>query len=241
MRTVKISKFVQDEEKVEWMVENLLPNVGWTLFYGEQAVGKTTFTVQLCAALQEGTAFMGRKTRQTRILYIQADSPTPEWREMLRRIAPDSEGYTCIDVPEGCLGNPSYVSTLANYVSVFKPGFLVFDSLYNLTAWSINTDLGVKMVTTVLKDIAKATKSPIPIPFLVIHHPPQMENRAAGNRSLSANASNVWGLLRTKLKIEKGRLIKDKEILLSRDEEGLWILHKRGTLNDTSGIYDRHI
>jgi hypothetical protein len=61
------------------------------------------------------------------------------------------------------------------------------------------------------------------MPFLLIHHPPHNDNRAAGHHSLSANCSNEWFLSKTKLQIKKGRLVALKQIMLSRDINGLWI------------------
>ena len=59
---------------------------------------------------------------------------------------------------------------------------------------------------------------------MLTHPPPHAEFRASGHQSLTASPSNVWGLLKTKLKIDKGRLTPIKEILLSRDTDGLWCL-----------------
>lgn len=220
MRGVRIEKFTQEDDDIQWLIDGLLPNVGWTLFYGERGFGKTTFAMQLCAALQEGTPFLERKTLKRTILFIQADSLPMEWRMMLKRIAPKSQGFTVVDVPSQCLGNPDYVERLQHYVETFKPGFVVFDSLYNLTAWPINTE-SVLLPINLMKQIVGA------IPWLLIHHPPHHETRAAGHHSLGGNCSNEWALLKTKMNIEKGRLVKDKEILLGRDGNGLWIPRKR--------------
>jgi RecA-family ATPase len=187
------------------------------LLVGKQGLGKSTFAAQLCAAIQQGKCFLGRQTIKKRILFIQADSPTAEWREMLRRIAPKSQGYTMVDVPAKCLGNPAYLDSLYTIAQKVQPGFIVFDSLYNLTNQTINTE-SVLIAINQMKAIAGN------VPWLLIHHPPHNESRAAGHHSVAANCSNEWHLTKNKLSIAKGRLVKDKEILLSRDEHGLWVL-----------------
>lgn len=235
MRVIKISKFLQEKDNVEWIIDNLLPNVGWTLFYGLRGLGKTTFAMQMCAALQTGTPFLTRKVKQTNIIYFQADSIVDEWKAMLKRITPKgSEAYTGIEVPAKALDTPQYVSTMAHFVAQLHPGFVVFDSLYNLTGKSINTE-GVLIPIQMMKDICGN------IPWMLIHHPPHNESRAAGHHSLGGNCSNEWSLLKTKLKIEKGRLVKDKEILLSRDEKGLWIPYTRGEARGYSDLYSEDI
>ena len=225
MRAIRISEFILENDSVSWLVDNLLPNVGWTLFYGIRGLGKTTFAMQLCAALHDGLPFLERKTVKTKVLYIQADSLVDEWREMLKRIAPHSRAFTVVNVPNRCFGTPSNIDSLKFFVEKTKPEFIVFDSLYNLTAWPINTE-SVLTPVNIMKDIAGN------IPWLLIHHPPHNESRAAGHHSLGGNCSNEWSLLKTKLKIEKGRLVKDKEILLSRDDNGLWIPYKGNSSND---------
>ena len=220
MRTVRISKFTQEEEHIEWLIEGLLPDVGWTLFVGRQGLGKTTFAMQLCSALQEGKPFLGRKTKKCNIMYIQADSPTNEWREMLKRIAPKSKGITVVDVPAKCLDNIVYVDNIKRAVELYNPDFLVFDSLYNLTGQNINNATQALIPLETMKTIANTNGSYKP--WMLIHHPPQEQNRAAGAHSIGANCSNEWILLKTKLKIEKGRLVATKEIRLRRDESGLW-------------------
>jgi hypothetical protein len=217
MRVIKISKFLQEETRVEWLIDDLLPNVGWTLFYAPAKTGKSTFAAQMCLALQDGTPFLGRKTRKTSVMYVQADSIALEWKEMLRRIAPNgSDGFTAIDVPERVLGIPTEALWLKQAVQMYNPGYIVFDSLYKLTAWPINNDNGIQLATAQLLAIADDR------PFMLIHHPPHESSRPAGHNSLGASASYIWALLRTMLKMEGGRLTKEEKILLKRDENGLW-------------------
>jgi archaellum biogenesis ATPase FlaH len=223
MKIIRIDKFVQEpDDELEWLVEGLLPNVGWTLFSGKRGVGKTTFAAQLCDALQTSKPFLGRKTQQTNVAYVQADSPRAvEWKAMLKRICPGSKGWTVINVPSRALDNVEYVKQLCDLiyekiegVEKTKIGYIVFDSLYSLS----------KEATTqrVLDAVETMKLISGPKPFMLIHHPPHDDSRAAGHHSLSANCSNDWFLLKTKLRIDKGRLVKEPEILLDKDEDGLW-------------------
>lgn len=226
MRIVKIKDFLLEDEPVNWLIDGLLPDIGWTLFYGMQGIGKSTFAIQMCDALQHGKDFLGMECKQTSIVYVQADSVAVEWREIIRRVCNHSmPGFTIVDVPERTLGNPRYVEYLQGMVAKYKPGFVVFDSLYNLTAWSINTEQ-VLLAVNAMKGICGA------VPWLLVHHPPHSESRAAGHHVISGNCSNLWGLLKTKLKIEKGRLVKNKELLLERDERGLWVIKKDDSYGD---------
>lgn len=220
MRPVRYDVFNQEEEEIEWLVDELLPNVGWTLFVGREGSGKSTFALQLCGALQSGLPFLGRETIATETLYIQADSPSIEWREMTRKIVPLSSGVTIVNVPVKCLSNETYVRQLDTFINTnIKPGFIVWDSLYNLTGSSINSESALEPIQTM--KLLSANK-----PWLLIHHPPNEEMRAAGHHSISANCSRVWYLQKAELKVHKGRLSKLKGIKMQRDENtelGLWV------------------
>lgn len=231
MRAIRLNKFIQESDNVNWIVEGLLPDVGWTLFYGQKGVGKTTFAMQLCCAIQNGVDFFNRKTIQTNILYFQADSVTSEWREIVKRIAPKgNDGFTGVDVPDKCFGNNKYIEDMRRFIEnpVVNPGFVVFDSLYNMTNISINTE-GILTIINRMKEICGK------LPWMLIHHPPHGENRAAGHNSLGANCSNEWALTKTKLMIAKGRIVELKEIPIKRGTNGLWELYGKKPSSGSNG------
>lgn len=235
MRTLRIDQFLKEQDTTQWLVQDLLPNVGWTLLYSERGSGKTTFAIQLCMALEEGKTFCAMQTTKTHTMYIQADSVSDEWRSILQRVCPKAGGtITTVDVPERCMANEKYVAYLKEMVGKHKPGFLVFDSLYNLASKTgqINSD-------GILDDInqMKAIAGNNSIPWMLIHHPPHGEARAAGSNSIGGNCSNDWLLLKGKLKINKGRLVKQKDIPLGRDADGRWIA-KGSTEDSTDLSYD---
>jgi len=228
-RIIRIVDLVAEKTSVEWLVDGLLPNVGWTLFHGVQGYGKTTFALQMCEALQLGKTFMGRETKQTDVLYVNADSPVKEWQAMCARIAPECEGWTLVDAPERALGNPRYVEAINTLKRRVKPGFIVFDSLYNLCSSPARINTG-----DILLDINQMKAIASGVPWLLIHHPAKESNRASGHNSLEGNCSNEWSMLQTKLAIQKGRLVADKELLLVRSNEtGMWSMKPERALSAT--------
>jgi len=237
MRIARLDDFAAEDSKVTWLIDGLLPSVGWTLLVGTRGYGKTTLALQLCAALQEGKPFFNRPTIQTEIWYIQADSLPDEWQEIVKRVAPTCTGWTTLDVPTACMDNPAYVASLTTLRGKVKPGFIVFDSLYNMTnPKHLNTGNILDCVNA-MKSIAGT------IPWMLVHHPPHGETRASGHNSLSGNCSNEWALLKTQLKVVKGRLVKDKEIYIERDEDGNWVPSDGGSdttdSDDGLGIFRR--
>jgi len=235
MRNARITDFNSEKDTSTWLVSDLLPDTGWTLLHAPAGAGKTTFALQLCDALESGSVFLGRDTVKTRILYIQADSTANEFREITKRVIPHSKGWTMVNVPNQCLSNPGYTLALQELTAKVKAKFVVFDSLYNLSSGNINTDK-ILVDINMLKQIVG-----VETPWLMIHHQPHDQSRAAGHNSLEGNCSNNWCLLQNKLRIDKGRLVKEKQVLLDRDGNGLWVEHKADGGSDLNNMLNRSL
>jgi RecA-family ATPase len=229
MRVKTFELFAQEEDHVSWLVDGLIPDTGWFLFVGEQGIGKSTFVTQMCASLMDGRPFLGMDTKQTKPLYIQADSPSKEWREALRRIAPTSKALTVVDVPSQCLDNETHVRSLKSIIERYEPGIIVFDSLYNLTGVAINTERVLEPIR-IMKDLCQGK------PFILIHHPNKDKQGGvqghSGHNSLSANCSIHFMLTKNRLKVEKGRLLDKKTMSFGRDKHGLWIIEEEDRYED---------
>jgi predicted ATP-dependent serine protease len=217
MRVVKLADFADEDEHIDWLVDGLLPAEGWTVLFGDEGVGKTRFSLQLLDAINDGKDFMGMATLRRRGLFVQADSSTAEWREIVRSITPRNRGYGIVDVPAHCFDDPLAVEYIRKVVEHVKPGFAVLDSLYQLTSDDINSpkiSLKLNMMRACLGGI----------PFMLLCHPPQDgKARAAGSKAISAAASYVWQLTETQLRIMKGRLTAKGSIAITRDEKGRWV------------------
>lgn len=221
-RSIRYRAFVREQPKVEWLIDKLLPNVGSTLLVGSKGVGKTTLALQMVAAIQEGSPIFGLDTEQRETLFIQMDSRELEWREICRRVVPQSMGRTMLSLPAFCLDNPSYVKAIGELIIKSAPGFIIWDSLYKLSnKRKINTD-------AVLETMQILDLLCMESPYMLLHHPPHGESRASGHNSLSGTVSNEWVLLKNMLRIDKGRLIEIKEILLQRAKSspGLWYIEE---------------
>lgn len=215
---ITFRKFVEEKDDVTWLIDGLLPDVGWTLCVGAAGVGKTTLALQICDALQEGSDIFNRHTAKTKILYFQFDSRIAEWRAICKRVVPKSIGRSVHTAPMNSLDNPDYVYSLTDLIqSKVKPGFVVWDSLYKLSQKDVNG----RAILDVFQQLELICGD---IPYMVLHHPPRNEMRASGFNGISGTCSNEWFLAKNKLLINKGRLVEDKEILMNRAEKypGLW-------------------
>lgn len=229
MRAVHFKDFANEDEYVDWLVEGLIPNTGWATLTGAEGVGKTRFALQLCAALEQGILFLNMPTKKTRCLYVQVDSPTKEWREIIRVVAPKSNSITVVDVPEFWLAQPRCIEWFAKTIQQVKPGYVVFDSLYRI-APDINNASAIGPMLAQLKVLLKIGE--IDVPWLMLHHPPQNESRAAGSKSITGNASINFFLEPTQLKVTKGRLIGKLTLALEMNRQGLWGLYNSDGVDD---------
>lgn len=57
------------------LVQGLLTTDGASMIYGDSNSGKTFLCIDLCCAISRGIEWMGRKTEQSAILYLAAESP----------------------------------------------------------------------------------------------------------------------------------------------------------------------
>lgn len=65
-----------------WRVDNLLPEVGTSLVAAGPKTGKGTFCRQMALAVAEGAPFLGRATKQGRVLYASRQEKMNELRSL---------------------------------------------------------------------------------------------------------------------------------------------------------------
>jgi len=75
-RTLELQSFrtfdetVETEPGAEWFVADMLAPGCWTELLGRMKEGKSTFAMGMIGAMLEGSEFLGRATRQTKVLYL---------------------------------------------------------------------------------------------------------------------------------------------------------------------------
>jgi archaellum biogenesis ATPase FlaH len=63
------------EADVTWAVDELIPEGAITLITGDSGHGKTIFATAMAGAIATGSLFLGRATRQRRVLYLDRENP----------------------------------------------------------------------------------------------------------------------------------------------------------------------
>ena len=240
MRFQTYKTFVNEERHFSWLVEDLIPEGGWTLLVGPPGSGKSMLSIQLTDSIQEGSSFLGMKTKKGNCLYIQADATEGEWQEQIRNLAPNSSAWTGYEVPKGALDNARYVEDFKRIVwgihSRFggvQFDFIVFDCLRSLTARDINSPAIMQTIRTMQEicTFSEGEEKKLFKTFLLIHHPTKTRgvrgvSAGAGYGGLESDCSSMLTLAGTMLAREKGRIRKNKQIHLRRLENGAWVLNE---------------
>ncbi|MGH9815734.1 MAG: AAA family ATPase, partial [Candidatus Acidiferrales bacterium] len=62
-------------QRVEWLVDGMVPRGGVTLIAGESGTGKTWLGLLLADGVSKGTTFLGRNCQRADVLYLDRENP----------------------------------------------------------------------------------------------------------------------------------------------------------------------
>src|SRR5215510_6093278 len=68
---------------VPYLIHRLIPEKSRIQLVGPAKAGKSFFAWQIALSVAQGRDFLGRKTKQGRVLYLQFDTPDHIWKERL--------------------------------------------------------------------------------------------------------------------------------------------------------------
>lgn len=164
MRIEQFQTLAKTDFEVNWIVEDLISSGQWTYFVGPPGSGKSMLAIQLCAALQEGLEFLGRRTLKHNCLYIQSDAGISEWKTQVKNLAGDSFAWTVHDMQEFFIDDPNRVEyqhqvvwgtyphseergSLSQVLKHVPYTFVVFDCLNKITEHDLNTKVAASHIT----------------------------------------------------------------------------------------------
>lgn len=117
-----------EEPETEWLWEGVLPAGGLSLLVAKPKVGKTTLAFNLAVAVAGGEDFLGRKTKQSPVVYLALEEKRSEIRKKLKALAeaPERICFHFGSAPDKAIQE---VRTL---IQNTKAGLLVVDVLQKL-------------------------------------------------------------------------------------------------------------
>lgn len=117
----------EPEEKIEWIVEDLLPHGGFSIIVAKPKVGKSTLVRQLAFCVASGSTFLGRTTSKGRVLYLSLEEKRSEVRNHFRMLGATREediGICFDQTPENAL------EWLREEIDRSAPVLVIIDTLF---------------------------------------------------------------------------------------------------------------
>jgi hypothetical protein len=156
------------EAGIPWVVDGIIPAYGMLGFLVAFAkVGKTTLGHAIGAAVSSGSHFIGRKTAQTRVLYIAAEDP-PEYTDYLARsLVTQPDRMTFYE--RNVILNDNGLAKIAATVRQGSYGLVLIASWQAVIRGLVkdeNDNAGAVLVTERVKAATRETK----IPWLIDAH-----------------------------------------------------------------------
>src|SRR5207249_2577318 len=120
----------EPEDAVEWLVDGLLPESGFSLLVAKPKVGKTTLARNLALCVAQGRDFLNRKTQQGPVLYLALEEKRSEVRKHFQDMGAAGSEDIYIYAASAPADGLQQVRAAAERL---KPALIIIDPLFRLT------------------------------------------------------------------------------------------------------------
>lgn len=120
----------EPEEAVQWLVDELLPESGFSLLVAKPKVGKTTLAQNLALQIAQGKHFLGRTTQQGPVIYLALEEKRAEVRKHFKDMGATGEEEIYVYVASAPADGLQQVRAA---VEKLKPVLIIIDPLFRLT------------------------------------------------------------------------------------------------------------
>jgi predicted ATP-dependent serine protease len=156
----------QEDEAVDWILEDYLPAGGLVILAGKPKEGKTTLAYELTVKVAKGLPFLNRQTRAAGVLILGLEEHPRDIRVRLRNLG--AEELTNLHVYTGQI-NPSLEAfqDIKHYVTEYAIKLVLVDTL--AAFWNVRDENDAAAVTQAMKPLlalARETGACV----VLIHH-----------------------------------------------------------------------
>lgn len=183
---VPVSQLPESGPVADWLMNGLIARGHVTLINAFHKVGKTTFVSHMLRALQSGTPFIGRQTKECRTLYVTEESEAL-WRGRRDLLGLDDHLHLLC---RPMIAKPTYpewrefVTYIAG-LAIGKFDQVAFDTISAFAPWKSEND-NAEVVATFLPFVQLAKAG---LAVTVFHHHGKAEG--GGGRGASAMGDRV--------------------------------------------------
>lgn len=198
---------LMDEPEPEnlWLVDELLPEGGFSYLIGRDKSGKTTLALELMLCVARGEPFLGRQVQQGVVLYLALEGHRAQYAAHFRRmgVVPDVDGewftftHTTEKVPTTALAE------LEHEIRATGASLVVVDTLFKFFPHVPVTNYNkVNEALASLYDVARRTGCHI----MFLHH----ASKSAADKGMAAllaggglGSASIGGAVDTKMAVHK--------------------------------------
>jgi hypothetical protein len=160
-------------KETEWILDQVLPAGGLSVWAGKPKAGKSTLARMLIVAASKGVPFLGIPTKKSKVLYLALEELESELQKHLREL-----GATGTDEIQIFCGRApkDTIEKLFEIAKIHKPDLIVIDPI--LRAARVKDSNDYSLVTEMfdgLKDLARETGAHV----LCVHHAGKGERTGA--------------------------------------------------------------
>ena len=165
MKTLTLDEYADlPESDTSYLIDKFIPCPGRILLVGPPKKGKSYLGLQLGLAVAKGEPFMGRPSKQAKVLYLQYDTPHTLWLQRLKDLRKAGvsfhDNFVMLDPQEAKVQldvrkNHTDVTYLKEVVCQVNPKLVIIDTLRKTFSGDENSsDIGAE-VFNILNDIFK--------------------------------------------------------------------------------------
>lgn len=190
-----------------YLVDKLLPGIGYTILFAAQGAGKSVFADQVAASIATGRPVFGRAVRQAGVLVLDIEQDpagaAERWRKLLSGMSlshPPANLYTAFSWPQ--LDDGGFQKIADFVVEHPHVQLVVVDTLAQ--ASMVGSEGGGNAMFNDSREMGKFTRfsNEYGIAFLVVTHSRKSQagnkdnfaDMASGTRGITAPAKARWGL-----------------------------------------------
>ncbi len=172
-------------EDPEWLWDGYVAPGSITLPAGRPKVGKTTFVFGLLAALQDGTPFLGRATRQTKTLLLTEERPATLAEKQRRWGLRDDSVHVLMRHQASALSWPEILAEAVEYCAQHGIQLLVIDTFDKWVGLGGDAENSSGAVNAAVQPLLEAAGTGLAV-MLVTH-----QRKAPGRNGDAVRGSNA--------------------------------------------------
>lgn len=209
-------------DPVNWIVDGLIAEKSLAIIDGLGASGKSILMLQLAMAVASGSPIFGRiDTKKSRVLYLNAEDPINEIHRRIKNISmyipeidDERDNLTILNTDVfntipfltekvyGSIKQTQFYDTIKALCEYWKPELIIIDPLSYFLHDENSSDSAIAFYY-----LLRQLKASV---ILVHHQSKAAMNGASAQRAKARGSSVLVENVRTRMSLEKGQLIVDK-------------------------------